>query len=283
MEKFDNVKIVCLHTLFNENALCLSNKYNIEYLVDFQPKENHFYIIFGGHERPVELLNIQLNQTFKFWYIILNSESQKSHLLRNKYYIELMKKNVVFNYSSGVAEYLLETYDIKTYSYFFFDFMMSNLEEERIYDYVFIGSPNENRLKLIDELKQSFPGKNIYVDFEGKYQSASSMKHLLSKTKWLLNIPFYENDSNLETHRIHNGLSCGCQVVSFKSGDTDTDTFYNDYIYFTDNLVDFFKSHEVKEKKKYTDLIRGLSAKWGTHNLFIINKMIDKLSRPQHH
>ena len=42
---------------------------------------------------------------------------------------------------------------------------------------------------------------------------------------------------------------------------------------FSDNLVEFFKSHEVKEKKNYEHLIRGLSAKWITHNAFIIKKI----------
>ena len=73
------------------------------------------------------------------------------------------------------------------------------------------------------------------------------------KAKWVINIPYYENDNNLETHRIHNALSAGCNVVSFKSGDKNTDEFYEDYIYFSDNLVEFFKSHEVKEKKNYEE------------------------------
>ena len=88
-----------------------------------------------------------------------------------------------------------------------------------------------------------------------------------------MNIPYYQDDQNLESHRINNAMSVGCQVVSFKSDDKDTDDFYEDYIYFSNNLVEFFKSHEVKEKKNYQMLINGLSGKWLVHNAFIIKKI----------
>ena len=278
MEKFENVKIMCLNHIFNENAICMSNKLNIEYIVKFEPKPKDFYIVFGGHTKPIELLSKQEELNYSFGYIILNSESQDAEVMKNKYYIDLMKKNIVFNYSSNVADFLLDTYNIKTYSYYFFDFMISKPVVPRRYDYLFIGSKNDNRVKCLDALKMQFPCKNIYIDYEWSHKSAESMKQILSQTEWVINIPYYDNHGNLETHRINNALSCGCQVVSLKSGNEDTDNFYSDYIYFTDDFVSFFKSHEVKEKKSYETLIRGLSSKWNTHNLWIFKKVNETMN-----
>ena len=273
-EVLKDVYVLTLDPIFNENAICFANKLGFEIVKDFKPKSKELYVVFGAHLKSPELLQIQKDLNYSFGYIILNSESQKSHFLLNKYYLELMKKNVVFNYSHGVAEYLKEI-DIKTYSYFFFEFMKEN-PDDREYDYLFIGSHTKFREEQIASLRQAFPYKKFYVDFNQSHRSPQSMKDILKKSIWVLNIPYYQEDQNLESHRINNAMSVGCQVVSFKSGDKDTDEFYEDYIYFSNNLVEFFKSHEVKQKKDYQHLINGLSAKWLVHNAFIIKKIKDQ-------
>ena len=270
-EVLKDVYVLTLDPIFNENAICFANKLGFEIVKDFKPKPKELYVVFGAHLKSPELLQIQKDLNYSFGYIILNSESQKSHFLLNKYYLELMKKNVVFNYSHGVAEYLKEI-DIKTYSYFFFEFMKED-PEDRIYDYLFIGSHTKFREEQIASLRQAFPYKKFYIDFNQSHRSPQSMKDILKKSIWVLNIPYYQEDQNLESHRINNALSAGCQVVSFKSGNKDTDDFYEDYIYFSENLVEFFKAHEVKQKKDYPHLINGLSAKWLVHNAFIIKKI----------
>ena len=270
-EVLKEVYVITLDPIFNENAICFANKMGFKIINDFQPKPKELYVVFGAHVKSPELLQIQKNLNFSFGYIILNSESQKSNVISNKYYLELMRKNVVFNYSKGVAEYLKEL-DIKTYSYFFFEFMKEE-PDDREYDYLFIGSHTKFREEQIASLRQAFPLKRFYIDFEGQHKSPQSMKDILKKSNWVLNIPYYQDDQNLESHRINNALSVGCQVVSFKSGDKETDEFYDDYIYFADDFVEFFKSHEVLEKKDYQHLINGLSNKWLVHNAFIIKKI----------
>ena len=270
-EVLKDVYVLTLDPIFNENAICFANKLGFEIVKDFKPKPKELYVVFGAHLKSPELLQIQKDLNYSFGYIILNSESQKSHFLLNKYYLELMKKNVVFNYSHGVAEYLKEL-DIKTYSYFFFEFMKED-PEDREYDYLFIGSHTKFREEQLASLRQAFPYKKFYIDFNQSHRSPQSMKDILKKSIWVLNIPYYQEDQNLESHRINNAMSVGCQVVSFKSGNKDTDDFYEDYIYFSNNLVEFFKSHEVKIKKDYQHLINGLSAKWLVHNAFIIKKI----------
>ena len=50
--------------------------------------------------------------------------------LANKFYIELMKNNVVFDYSNISAVYLKKTYGINVKSFHFFDFPEYQEEEE---------------------------------------------------------------------------------------------------------------------------------------------------------
>ena len=205
-EVLKNVYIITLNSLFNEPAICYANKLNLEIIKDFNPQPKDLYVIFGAHEKSIELLQKQKELNFSFGYIIMNSESQESNSLKNKYYLELMKKNIVFNYSHGVAEYLKTDLNINTFSYFFFEFMKQEAQEEKEYDYLFIGTPTDFRKKEISSLREAFPLKKIYTDFEWSHRSPASMKEILKKSKWVLNIPYYQDDQNLETHRINNAF-----------------------------------------------------------------------------
>ena len=94
-------------------------------------------------------------------------------------------------------------------------------------------------------------------------------KRKLSEAKYVLNIPYYTKNS-LPTHRINNALSCGANIVSQNSKDAKADAYYNDYIYFTDDLIKFFKNEDEVVKKSYEELIKDLTGKIYHHNLFII-------------
>jgi hypothetical protein len=78
-----------------------------------------------------------------------------------------MKRNIVFDYNTLTTDNLKETHNIKVLSYFFFEFMKFNIEEEnRPYDVAFIGSKNERREDFLNLIKQQYPELNVYVDFE---------------------------------------------------------------------------------------------------------------------
>ena len=94
----NTVKIITLHPIFNESAIILSKRLNLEIIKDFEPCKNEIYIVYGAHEKAIELLTYQKNSEYSYGYIILNSEQPSSNQLKNKYYIELMKKNIVFDY-----------------------------------------------------------------------------------------------------------------------------------------------------------------------------------------
>ena len=68
-----------------------------------------------------------------------------------------------------------------------------------------VGTKNELRDKLFSKLTNKFPYLNIYFDFDWSYKSPEDLTKLLLKSKVVLNIPYYENNT-LETHRINKAI-----------------------------------------------------------------------------
>jgi len=194
--------------------------------------------------------------------------------MKNKYYISLMKRNVVMDYNTLSANYLKETYDIKVLSYYYFEFMKFNLEtNERPYDVCFIGSKNERREKIIQDLQEQYPDLNFYIDYDWSHKNSDSLTKILHQCKLVLNIPYYDKNA-LETHRIHKSLACGCKVISLPSADEDANKFYKDYITITDNIDLSIEGIEPA----YEKLISNLSKKFNPHLLFVINEIHKKLN-----
>ena len=270
-----SIKIITAHPIFNENAVVMSQKYKWELEKDFDPKPNDLYIVFGAHEISHQLLDAQYRNKSSFGYIILNSEQTNSQFFKNKYYLKLMKNNVVCDYNAITPEWLRTNHDIRVFSYFYFEFMKFNVETKREYDVVFVGSANDKRTAVYKQLKETYPHLNIYFDLEWQHQSPEKLTDLLHKSKIVLNMPYYK-DNALETHRINKALSCDCQVISLRSCDEDANKFYEDYITFTDDIVSQV-GKELEPKKPYEDLVRALSQKINPHFLFVIDQVHKKL------
>ena len=287
----ENIYIINGSHIFIENALILSNKFNIPIQQDFNPKKGDIYIVYGSHEIALNLLEAQYR--YGCSYIIMNSEQIGSNYFHNKYYLRLLKENILFDYNHLTSKYIKDTFDIDTLSYFFFDFMKHEStstvppcerevrnpsgSEVRDIDILFIGTKNETREKLYNDLVKKYPNKKIEFDFEWKLDTPMKMKEKLSKAKYVLNLPFYTENS-LETHRINNALSCGCKVVSLFSKDELANEYYKDYIYFTDDILTYFDNILETPKKSFEELITDLSKKIYLHNLFIIKQLKDKMS-----
>jgi hypothetical protein len=279
------IKIISCHPIFNENAVVLSQKFKWELETEFNPQPKDLYIVFGGHEMAPQLLKIQEEKKFNFGYIILNSEQQESQFLKNKYYLQLMKCNAVFDYSNKNIDYLKSNFNIKTYSYFFFEFMHYQREpgegtpSPKEYDIIFVGSKNQSREELYKKLTERYPNLNIYFDFDWSYKSSVDLTKLLHNSKVVLNIPYYENNT-LETHRINKALSCECDVFSLKSADDDANEFYKDYIYFSTqdglcDLIDVYFRGSMGCKKPYPELIKNVTQLITPHFLFTVNSIHD--------
>ena len=268
------IKIISGHAIFNENAVVLSKKFGWSLEKEFNPQPKDLYVVFGSHEMAHHLLEIQYRLGNTFGYIVMNSEQPDSQFMKNKYYISLMKRNVVCDYNTLSANYLKETFDIKVLSYFYFEFMKFNLEtKERPYDVCFIGSKNERRENIIQGLQEQHPDLKFYIDYEWSHKNSDSLTKILHECKLVLNIPYYDKNA-LETHRIHKALACKCKVISMPSADEDTNEFYKKYITITDSID---LSIECIEPK-YEDLIKELSSKFNPHLLFVINEIHKKLN-----
>lgn len=275
------IKIISCHPIFNENALVLSQKFNWQIIQEFNPEPSDVFIVYGAHEMCHQLLKIQEERKFNFGYIILNSEQEESQFMKNKYYLQLMKSNVVFDYSNKNIDFLKSNFNIKTFSYFFFEFINFQTNEviEKEYDIVFVGTKNQEREDIYNNLINKFPNLNILFDFDWSYKSSDELTKLLYKTKVVLNIPYYKNNT-LETHRINKAISCGCDVISITSCDDDANDFYKDYIYLTLNIEesidDYFNENISIKKKCYPELIKKLSTLINPHFLFCINTIHER-------
>ena len=275
-----SIKIISCHPIFNENAVVMSQKFNWKLENEFDPQPADLYIVFGAHEMSHQLLECQFRKNSCYGYIIMNSEQIHSQFLKNKYYIEMMKRNVVFDYNTITADYLKKTHNIKVLSYFFFEFMKFNNETNREYDITFIGTKNEDRDKIMNELQEEFSDLKFYVDFGWSHKGSDSLTNILHKSKVVLNIGYYSDYRPLESHRINKALSCGCDVVSLMCDDEDANEFYGDYCYMTNDLKSTLHKYfndELEKKKPYEELIKNLSQKFNPHILFVISNIQEKL------
>lgn len=271
----DTIHIVNLNEIFAENAHCLSIRLGLDVVKDFNPITNHTYIIFAAHEQAPTLYSCQLalgkeGKPFKF--IIINGEPPQSPHLRNKYYIELMRGNIVWDYHEKSATYL-KSLGIRVYSQYCFEFLHNEGEAHRPIDILFVGSRNDRREALYKKLQERYPEKNIVFDMDWKYKNHNHLRTVLQSAKVVLNIPFYESGI-LETHRIHSALSAGCQVVSLYSGHKPTDDFYSPYIYFAHDLFELFDGGQpLTAKLGYPHLVNALNPTI-QHNKWIIKQIM---------
>lgn len=277
-----SIKILSCHPIFNECALVLSKKGDYPIEQDFNPQVGDLYIVFGGHEVAHELLQSQEQRGYTYGYVILNSEQIHGQFLKNKYYLQLMKKNIVMDYSELSATFLKDTHQIKVLSFFFFEFMrFENPHEERKYDVCFVGSPTEYRKGILEELQKSHPDLTFYIDLEWKHKDVVSMTDILQQCKVVLNIPYHGKDRALESHRINKALSCGCDVLSMLSDDEDANAFYKDFVYMSNDLnveLDKYFSHtKMSSKKPYEELVKELANKIYPHMYFIIKQIHNRL------
>ena len=267
------IKIISGHAIFNENAVVMSKKFGWSLEKEFNPQPKDLYVVFGAHEMAHHLLEIQYRLGNTFGFIVMNSEQRDSQFMKNKYYISLMKRNVVCDYNTLTSAYLKETFDIKILSYFYFEFMKFNLEtNERPYDVCFIGSRTPKREKILKELQEQYSELTFYIDFDWKHKNSDSLTKILHDCKVVLNIPYYDKNA-LETHRIHKALACNCKVISHPCSDEDTNEFYKKYITITENIDLSIEGIEPA----YENLISNLSKRFNGHLIFIVEQIHTKL------
>lgn len=240
------MKIISFHQIFNENAQMLAEQLNVEYLTTIEPVDGELYLIYGAHDKAHLLIEMQ--KKYKCKIIIMNSESHKSIFFKNKYYLQLMKDNAIFDYNEVTAKILKEKYGVKVLGLHWFDFPIVKSPNKWDIDILFIGTPSQKRLDIYKQLVTTFPKKNII--FLHNCFDQNKINDYLTRSKYVLNIPFYEHNI-LETHRINKALSCGCNVVSLDNDEiNEEEFFYDHFINFTDNFINYF--HNPDDEKMST-------------------------------
>ena len=280
------IGVISCHVIFNEMAFTMSQRFGFELVKDFNPKDGDIYILLGAHEKAVELYSKQKEMNNTIGYIIYNSEQLSSDFWKNKYYVMLCKDNVVFNYSNELAKDLEKKFKITTYSFFTWDFpTWEDIEPHEKYDIVFLGAKSDAREELHQTLLKEFPDKKIMFHYDGEYMAPNKLTSLLKNTDVLINFPYYK-DNILASHRINKSISCGCKTISTYSSDDDMNTYYKDYIYFTNNIPKFLKkAYEdgFEPKKNWASFSQEMGKRLLPHNLQLIKhieqKLLDKLEK----
>ena len=121
--------------------------------------------------------------------------------------------------------------------------------------------------------------KKILFHYEGKYIAPDKLTSLLKNTDILINYPYYKNNI-LESHRINKGISCGCKVISTYSADNDMNEYYENYIYFSNNIPKFLKKAYAEgftPKKTWEEFTKEVGQRFLPHNLKMIKHVEQKL------
>jgi hypothetical protein len=246
--------IVSFHQIFNENASALSQRLGVPVVQDMNPKPNDIVIVFGAHECPDKLIAIQA--AIPLHYIIIQSEQFYGKAFDNKFYVQLVKDNVILDFSKENVRRLKQHLPTPVYSLYFYDFFQTESPkfEDLTIDFFFCGAPTPERERAIREFKAVNPEYVYEIDFSYSYVNPILLNEKLKQVKYVLNIPFYKENA-LETHRINRAISLGCQVVSLPSSDREMNIKYEPYIHIVPKLTDFSLLFELEPKKTYLQLM----------------------------
>lgn len=258
--------VVSFHSIFNENAIILSQRLKVPFISELSPQDGDIIIVFGAHEQADKLFYIQ--EIKKVNYIIIQTEQFPSKVFDNKYYMELIQKNALLDWSRYNVERIKSKLLTKVYAFYFFDFMVPECPEweDRPIDFFFCGAASDTRKKMLEEFQKENPTARMEFDFAYSYINPIQLVDKLKKVKYVLNLPFYE-DNSLETHRINRALSVGCEVVSLYSKDKYLNAQYDPYVHFVHELRDFSFLLEQEKRGDFAKLMENFGAKLIEQNL----------------
>ena len=256
----EKLKIMSCHWTMNEYAIVLSQKMGIPLIQgNLEPKDGDVYIVLGAQFAAAALVNLQTN--FKVGYIIYNSETS----FRDKYYLQLLKSNCVFDCEQHTTDILKKQYGINVLSHYFYEF----IKLEGTYRPVDIGLITNSETELVERLKQKYPEKVIKHVLLKDIKNPKELKELMSSFKTFVNV--YEG--NFNTYMINQALACGCRVVSHNNADSYTLKFYEDYIAIAD-IIEEHDFNSEEEFKPYDELIKQLTRLMTGHQHAIISRIL---------
>ena len=246
--------IVSFHLIFNENANALAQRLGVPFIQDMKPKPNDIIIVFGAHECADKLAAIQAN--IPLHYIIIQSEQFNGKAFDNKFYVQLIKNNVILDFSKENIKRLKQHLSTPVYSLYFYDFFQTESPpfDARPIDFFFCGAPSPERKKALHEFQLVNPNYTYEIDFSYSYVNPAELTEKMKQVKYVLNVPYYKENA-LETHRINRAISLGCQVVSLPSFDKEMNVRYEPYIHIVPRLTDFSLLLEIEPKGTYLQMM----------------------------
>ena len=256
----DKLKIMSCDASMNEYAIVLSQKLGIPLIQgEIAPKDGDVYIVMGGQYATSGLINLQKN--YKVGYIIYNSET----VFRDKFYLQLLKSNPVFDCEQSTTDILKKEHGINVLSHFFYEFM----EVQEAPKPVDIGIISKSETELVEKLQKKYPDKVIKHVLVKDIKNPQQLKELMSSFKTFVNV--YEGSFN--TYMINQALACGCRVVSHTQADSYTLKFYDEYVTTTD-IIEEYNFNSEEDFKPYEELIKQLTRMMTGHNHAIISRII---------
>jgi len=160
-------------------------------------------------------------------YIVYQCEQWGSHWFGKWYWTAINGALQVWEF----AECNIDKYPIELESKVFHvpAGLINGLTQEKDIDVVFYGAVNKHRETVLNQIRN----KKIHIIcIQDRY--GEEMKEILSRAKVVLNIHFYEK-GHLETFRINEVLSCGCNVVSERNDKAFYPSIYRDFVRFGTN------------------------------------------------
>ena len=215
------------HIVFKETALALyytlrELNYNVELTDMIDDKDTNLYIILGGHNYlgrlPKNYIIYQLEQTNI--YITDNETNKKQEILFSDRYVTILKQSQsIWDYSKSNIKYIKNHYGIKHIYWvpLYYTKYIENIKitNEKPIDILFYGSMNTRRQHILEQLKLHF---NVAIYINNLWDVERD--DLISKSKIILNIHYYEN-AILEIHRISYLLSNKCLVITEQGRDSN--------------------------------------------------------------
>jgi len=256
----EKLKIMSCDASMNEFAIVMSQKLGIPLIQgEIAPKEGEVYIVLGGQYATAGLINLQRNH--KVGYIIYNSET----VFRDKFYLQLMKSNPVFDCEQSTTDILKKEHGINVLSHFFYEFIKVEGTERP----VDIGIITKSETELVAKLQKKYPDKRVRHVFLKDIKNPKNLKEIMSSCKTFVNV--YEGSFN--TYMINQALACGCRVVSHNQADSYTLKFYEEYVTTTD-IIEEHDFNSDEEFKPYDELVKRLTQMMTGHNHAIISRII---------
>ena len=223
-------------------------------------KENYLPEIVNKINKDIfDLYIIPFPQTVKIFpknYIVFQLEQKDiSNWINKKYELSILFSKITFDYSlsninkfNSIIKKKLIYFPLPIIPYHYINNNVINYKTTT--NILFYGSMNKIRRIKLNYLQKKLGNKYSIKIINNLY--GKKLFDEIINSKIIINIHFY-NNSNLETYRINEVLSCGKIMISEKPNLEDNENYllYKDKIIFVDNMNEMYNHLIINLEKKF--------------------------------